>query len=53
MSQGAEANLAILAGKFEVNERDLRELRLAFQAHVRLQTYLRSQLGRIPKGAPE
>lgn len=53
ISQGAEANIRTARICFETNERDQRELAHAEAALVRLQTYLRSQLGCIPKGAPE
>ena len=53
ISQGAEANIRMTRISFETNERDQRELQHAEAALVRLQTYLRSQLGRIPKGAQE
>lgn len=53
VSMGVERNLKTLSFAFETNDRDQRELAQAQAAMVRLQTYLRDQLGRIPKGAPE
>ncbi len=47
VSMGVERNLKTLSFAFETNDRDQRELAQAQAAMVRLQTYLRDQLGRI------